>query len=443
LSLLKTYDWNKLTSDEQNICLRRPRLTKNNNVAETVTKIVQAVREKGDAAVKSYTASLDGAALEDLRVSEEELQSAAIETSEELKAALAEAIRSIRLFHEAQRTKSISVETSPGVICEKRSLPIEKVGLYIPGGTAPLPSTLMMLAVPALVAGCREIVLTTPPGPNGKIHPVILTAASLLGLKNIYKCGGAQAIAAMAFGTETIPKVDKIFGPGNAWVTEAKMQVAYDTQGAAIDLPAGPSEVLVIADEKASAVFVAADLLSQAEHDPASQVVLVSTSSSLLEQVQTELRQQLDSLPRKEIARTALESSRAILADSLETAMMISNRYAPEHLIIQVENPRQLAESVTNAGSVFLGPWTPESVGDYASGTNHVLPTYGFARAFSGVGLETFMKSVSFQELSPLGLQNIGPTVECLARAEGLHAHERAVTLRLQNLQTIKDGRNQ
>ncbi len=293
----------------------------------------------------------------------------------------------------------------------------------------------MMLAVPAAIAGCSQIILTTPPGRDGRINDLILATASLLGIERIFKCGGAQAIAALAYGTESIPKADKIFGPGNAWVTEAKMQVAFDPEGASIDMPAGPSEVMVVADATASAQFVASDLLSQAEHDPASQVVLVSTSAELIENVQRELLIQLETLPRREIAREALSSSRAILVADIREAMAVSNLYAPEHLILQLENAAVVSGYVRHAGSVFIGQWTPESVGDYASGTNHVLPTYGFARSFSGLGLTDFMKSISFQELTPAGLREIGPVVECLASAEGLDAHARAVSMRLRALE--------
>jgi histidinol dehydrogenase len=401
-----------------------------------VTSILEDVRENGDEAVMKYTRQFDCPDLQSFAVSRLEIEAAVERVSPEILTALREAARRIRLFHEAQRPKDIRVETSPGVVCEKRYFPIERVGLYIPGGSAPLPSTLMMLAIPAQTAGCPEIFLATPPGRDEKINDVILAAAELIGVRRIFKCGGAQAIAALAFGTETFPKVDKIFGPGNAWVTEAKMQVAFAPDGAAIDMPAGPSEVMVIADDSARPKFVAADLLSQAEHDQAAQVLLVSTSADLIEKVQMELQEQLAQLSREDIARQALRSSRAILVSDVREAMNIANLYAPEHLILQLRDARLAAALVHHAGSVFIGEWSPESVGDYASGTNHVLPTYGFARAFSGLSVESFTKSISFQELTPEGLRELGPIVECLADAEGLDAHRRAVSLRLAELKS-------
>lgn len=431
MKLLEAFTWGELSFEKRADVLRRPAEGKDPEVERVVSAILKDVRENGDAAVLNYTRKFDCPTLTDFAVTKAEIDQAFARVDTKIIAALNEASRRIRAFHEAQQPVPIRVETSPGVVCEKRSVPIERVGLYIPGGSAPLPSTLMMLAIPAKTAGCRDIFLVTPPGRDGKINDVILAAARLLGVERIFKAGGAQAIAALAYGTETFPKVDKIFGPGNAWVTEAKMQVGFDPLGAAIDMPAGPSEVMVIADRTARPGFVAADLLSQAEHDPSSQVILVSTSAGLIEAVQGEIHKQLISLPRHEIALQALSSSRAILATDLREAMSIANLYAAEHLILQVENPRMAAEMVRHAGSVFLGAWTPESVGDYASGTNHVLPTYGFARAFSGLGLENFMKSISFQELTVDGLKELGPIVETLANAEGLQAHARAVTLRL------------
>lgn len=433
-SLLTLHIWKNGGSSERKLWLERPGSAQDQSLRETVRGILSEVQTRGDLALMSYTRKFDCSTLSSFSVTEAERKAGLDQTPLSVKSALEEAIRGIRLFHEAERPVDIDLETSAGVRCERRHLPIERVGLYIPGGTAPLPSTLLMLAIPAQVAGCPEITLTTPPRADGSIHPTILCAAELLGIKQIFKCGGAQAIAALAFGTETIAKVDKIFGPGNAWVTEAKMQVAFDPRGAAIDLPAGPSEVMVIADRYASAQFVASDLLSQAEHDRASQVILVSTSLELVGKVQGELARQLAELPRKDTATAALRSSRAILAQDLSEAMAIANEYAPEHLILQVAEPRELAGKVRHAGSVFLGQWTPESVGDYASGTNHVLPTYGFARAFSGVGVESFMKSISFQELSAEGLRRLGPVVECLAAAEGLDAHRLAVSMRLAHL---------
>lgn len=438
MKMLLSTTWAKLSPAEKAAALARPRAGKNAEVQRDVAAIVRAVRESGDQAVLEFTRKFDSPDLTGLSVSQEEIAGAATQVSVEILNALEDAIQRIRAFHLKQKPLNISVETAPGVLCERRSLPVERVGLYIPGGTAPLPSTLMMLAIPAQVAGCPEIVLTTPPQRDGRINPVILTAAARLGISRIFKCGGAQAIAALAFGTQTIPKMDKIFGPGNEWVTEAKMQVAYDPEGAAIDLPAGPSEVLVLADASASAAFVAADLLSQAEHDRSSQVILVSTSADLIARVQSEIQLQLADLPRQEIAEAALGSSRAILAADLKEAMEISNLYAPEHLILQVQDARAVAALVRNAGSVFIGAWSPESAGDYASGTNHVLPTYGFARAFSGVTVDSFCKTISFQELSPAGLQGLAATVETLAAAEGLEAHRRAVSLRVRALREGK-----
>jgi histidinol dehydrogenase len=432
---LKSYEWNSLSREERKEALSRPSLSRDLGVKDTVAAILNEVRSGGDRAVLAYTRRFDCPSLETLEVSRAEVSQAVARVTPETLSAVREASRRIRAFHEAQRPQPVRVETSPGVVCEKRHLPIERVGLYVPGGSAPLPSTLMMLAIPAKIAGCTEIYLATPPGRDGKIDDLILATASTLGIERIFKCGGAQAIAALAYGTETIPKADKIFGPGNAWVTEAKMQVAFDAQGAAIDMPAGPSEVMVVADGSASPTFVASDLLSQAEHDPASQVVLVSTSAQLIENVQRELLAQLETLPRREIARQALASSRAILVSDVREAMDVANLYAPEHLILQLENAAVASGYVRHAGSVFVGAWTPESVGDYASGTNHVLPTYGFARAFSGLGLTDFMKSISFQELTPSGLKELGPVVERLASSEGLDAHARAVSLRLRALE--------
>jgi histidinol dehydrogenase len=402
-------------------------------------EILASVRQRGDASLIELAARLDGADLAKtgLFATPAELDAAAAGLDSRLRAAIGKAIAQIRAFHEAQRLAPICVESEPGVACGKRSVPIGRVGLYIPGGSAPLLSTLMMLAVPAQVAGCREIVVSTPPRPDGSVHPAILATARILGLSSIVKCGGAQAIAALAYGTASIAKVDKIFGPGNAWVTEAKMQVAFDPEGAAIDLPAGPSEVLVLADETANAAFVAADLLAQAEHDPSSQAILVATDWGLIERAQREIALQLPSLARRQIAAEALAGSRAILARDLKEALAISDLYAPEHLIIQARDARHWASLAQNAGSVFIGPWSPESVGDYASGTNHVLPTYGFARAFSGVGLDSFVKSITWQELTGDGLRRIGPVAEALAEAEGLAAHGRAVSIRLAALDLL------
>lgn len=434
MRLLKYSEWASVSPAERTALLERPVVEKNKNISAQVSEILQTIKTQGDSALREYTLKYDQVAIRNFKVSSEEILAGFNQTSETIKESLRVAISNIEKFHKAQIQEPLKIETMAGVVCEKRTVAIEKIGLYIPGGTAPLPSTLLMLGVPAQVAGCAEIQLVTPPQKDGAIHPVILTAAYLLGLKNIYKCGGAQAIAALAYGTESIPKVYKIFGPGNAWVTEAKMQVAYEARGAAIDLPAGPSEVLVIADGEASPEFVAADLLSQAEHDTASQVILVTTSRTIADQVDLQLQLQLETLSRRDIAKEALRSSRCFLVNSVQEALEISNTYAPEHLILHVENPRFIANGVKNAGSVFVGPWSPESVGDYASGTNHVLPTYGYARAFSGLSLESFTKSISFQELTSEGLKKLGPHVVTLAQAESLDAHGQAVSRRLQKL---------
>ncbi len=454
-TFLNFIDWDLASTEEKVIALQRPKLKQNLDIKAEVFNIINQVRLNGDQALKDYALKFDDVSLQNLKINEDEIFGGYKQTSPDLIESLKIAIANLKKFHLAQKLDDISVTTMPGVVCEKRYLPIEKVGLYIPGGTAPLPSTLLMLAVPALIAGCEEIALITPPQKQknldknillskksnfydskneSQVSNVILAAAYLLNIKTIYLSGGAQAIAALAFGTETIPKVDKIFGPGNAYVTEAKMQVAYDPDGSAIDLPAGPSEVLVVADELADPEFVASDLLSQAEHDKGSQVILVTTSKNLFNQVELELSKQLETLPRKDIALKALESSRAIFASSLEKAMQISNQYAPEHLILHLKDLSFAKKLVRHAGSVFIGPWSPESVGDYASGTNHVLPTYGFARSFSGVGLDSFTKSISFQELSVEGLKNLGPHVERLAESEGLQAHKNAVSLRLKKI---------
>ena len=429
-------EWNTLSSNDRKNLLKRPVSQKDSSFSQKVESIVQSVKNEGDRALSRLTHELDRVLLSSFKVTPDEIKSARAQVAPTLVKALEEAIRRITLFHQAQLPKAIDLETSRGIRCERKFMPIPRVGLYVPGGTAPLPSAVMMLGVPSLIAGCELRVLATPPRADKSIDPTILVAADLLGITEIFKLGGAQAIAAMAFGTESIPKVDKIYGPGNSWVTEAKLQVSQDPEGAAYDLPAGPSEVLVIADESADAAFVASDLLSQAEHGTDSQVILITDSRALLEQVQHELVQQLETLPRKQIALAALEKSVLIQVTDLNEAMNISNHYAPEHLILQSKNARKLSEKVRNAGSVFIGAWSPESVGDYASGTNHVLPTYGFARAYSGLNTESFMKAITFQELSQEGLQELGPTVETIAEAEGLTAHKNAVTLRLRKIQS-------
>ena len=399
----------------------------------TVNTVLADVRTRGDRAVLDYEEKFDRVSLSSLQVTEAEMEAAEQLVPEELKDALQQAERNIATFHEAQRFQGKKIETAPGVVCWQKAVPIEKVGLYIPGGTAPLFSTVLMLAVPARLAGCREIVLCTPPDREGRVNPAILHAARLAGVHRIFKAGGVQAIGAMAYGTETVPKVYKIFGPGNQYVMAAKQQVSLHE--VAIDMPAGPSEVLVVADEKANPVFVAADLLSQAEHGADSQVLLVTTSDWMLERVREEVQVQLEQLPRRELAVRSLEHSKLILVRSMEEAMELANAYAPEHLILEVEDYASLAEKVVNAGSVFMGAYTPESAGDYASGTNHTLPTSGYARAYSGVNLDSFVRKITFQELSPEGIRNIGPAIEKLASGEQLDAHKNAVTLRLLSLQ--------
>ena len=426
--------WQKLSASRQAAALRRPAQSAQPSVAAAVRVIVAAVRRDGDDALRRLTRKFDGATLRSLRVTEAEFANAEKSLSRTDLVALRTAYRNIRAFHAAQQPKALRVETQPGIVCEKTVRPIGRVGLYVPGGSAPLPSTALMLGVPSQLAGNPVRVLCTPPDRNRRINPWILCAARLCGITEIYKVGGAQAIAAMAYGTASIPKCDKLFGPGNAFVTEAKQQVARDAGGAAIDLPAGPSEVLVIADNRANPAFVAADLLSQAEHGPDSQVVLVSFSEKFSARVQSALEKQLADLPRAAIARRALTKSRIIIATNRAEAVAISNRYAPEHLILQVASPRELLASITTAGSVFLGDLTPESLGDYASGTNHVLPTYGWARACSGLGLGDFQRTMTVQTASAAGLKKLGPVVERLALAEGLAAHQRAVRVRLEDM---------
>jgi histidinol dehydrogenase len=403
------------------------------DVEQRVEQIFQDVRQRGDAALLDYARQFDGADLRaGLRVTPQELAAALGQVPAALQTAIRQAHANIRRFHEAQRPTEEKVETMPGVLCWRRAVPVQRVGLYIPGGTAPLFSTLLMLGVPARLAGCTEIVLCTPPQADGTVNPVILFTAQLLSITTIIKAGGAQAVAALSGGTESVPAVDKIFGPGNRYVTAAKQLATR--YGVAIDMPAGPSEVLVIADESANPVFVAADLLSQAEHGPDSQVILLSDSLALIEATQAEVVRQLATLPRAAVATLALAESRAILLRTPEEMLFFSNQYAPEHLILAVRNPEQLAEGVTSAGSVFLGHLTPEAAGDYASGTNHTLPTNGYARNYSGVSLDSFLKKITYQRITAEGLLHLGPVVETMAEAEGLSAHARAVTLRLKAL---------
>lgn len=427
--------WNDLDADARRQLLQRPAMADATEIRASVNDILGAVRASGDAKIRELTLSLDQADVDDARVGPAEIEAATQILDPEAIDAIDQAITNVRRFHEQQLPQDISIETLPGVLCERVSRPVEAVGLYVPAGTAPLPSAAIMLAVPAAIAGCPVRVLCTPPRSDGLADPAVLVAATRAGVSNVFKVGGAQAIAAMAYGTETVPKIDKIFGPGNAWVTCAKSIVASDPDGAAIDMPAGPSEILVIADEDASAEFVASDLLAQAEHGIDSQVILVTTSSVLAGGVNDAVEQQLVRLSRRDIVREALEYARIIVVDDLDTAIEVSNSYAPEHLILQCSDARSVLPSIRNAGSVFLGAWTPESVGDYCSGTNHVLPTYGYARSYGGLGVEDFMRCMTVQELTRDGLESLEKTVVTLAGLEGLDAHAAAVTLRLEDTQ--------
>jgi len=423
--------WSTLDSTARRAALRRPALVRSEELSSTVARIIAQVRADGDAALRALTRRFDSCELEQFEVGAGEFAQARDRLDVDTRNAIDEAYSRIDTFHRATAPQPVRLETAAGVTCERILRPIERVGLYVPAGGAPLPSTALMLGVPAQIARCPQVTICTPAGKNGRVDAAVLYAAARCGITRILKLGGAQAIAAMAFGTETVPKCDKIFGPGNAWVTEAKRQAANDIAGAAIDLPAGPSEVLVIADARANPESVAADLLAQAEHGPDSQVVVISIDRAVLAATIEAVRRQLADLPRAGIASAALAHARAILADSLDEAIAISNAYAPEHLILNVDSPRLWLEKVANAGSVFLGPWSPESIGDYCSGTNHVLPTYGHARASSGVSVASFLKQITVQELTTEGLRGIGPCAATLARAEGLEAHERAVTRRL------------
>lgn len=406
-------------------------------VEATVNEVFLEIRTTGDVAVEKYTQLFDGISLNQTLVTDKEIANAKVEVPNELKVAINLAKYNIEKFHTAQITEKISIETSEGVSCWQEKRPIQRVGLYIPGGSAPLFSTVLMLAVPASIAGCREIVLCTPPDKNGEINPAILYTANLCGVTKIFKVGGIQAIAAMTFGTASIPSVYKIFGPGNQYVTAAK-QIATK-YGVAIDMPAGPSELLVFADETANAEFVAADLLSQAEHGADSQVILVTTSEKLLDAVEIEIQKQLQVLPRKAIAGKAVSNSKLILMDSVSDALELINEYAPEHFIVISRDEDYFVKNIQNAGSVFLGDYTPESAGDYASGTNHTLPTNGYAKQYSGVNLDSFLKSMTFQKISKRGIKNIGKAIEVMAEAEGLQAHKNAVSLRLESLKIIRD----
>lgn len=407
--------------------LKRPVLS-HDALRETVAKILSRIQTEGDHAVMCYEEQFDNVRLNSLQVSEQEFAEAEKQVSIELKAAIMLAFNNIRTFHTAQRFEGKKIETVPGVTCWQKAVAIEKVGLYVPGGTAPLFSTVLMLATPAQIAGCKEIVLCTPPDKEGKIHPAILYAARIAGVSKVFKAGGVQAIGAMAYGTSSIPKVYKIFGPGNQYVTAAKQQVSL--RDVAIDMPAGPSEVAVIADDTANPVFVAADLLSQAEHGRDSQAILVTTSDALIQAVTGEIERQLNELPRKQLAEKSLEGSKLILVKNMQEAIDMINEYAPEHLIIETKDYIELSEKIVNAGSVFLGSYSPESAGDYASGTNHTLPTNGYAKAYSGVSLDSFIRKITFQEITKEGIQTIGPAIEVMAANEFLDAHKNAVKVR-------------
>jgi histidinol dehydrogenase len=431
---LQILDWSALDAPGRRAALARPSAEDSGEVLAAVRAIVARVREQGDAALREYSLRFDGHAPETLRVGAAEIDAAMGRVDPRGIAALERAVANVRRFHEAQVLAPLSIETTPGVRCERIVRPIAAVGLYVPAGSAPLPSALIMAAVPAAIAGCPRRALCTPPGKEGRIDAAILVAARLCGVDEIYRVGGAQAVAALAYGTESIPKVDKIFGPGSAWVTAAKQVAAADPAGAALDLPAGPSEVLVIADHSARAEFVAADLLAQAEHDPLAQAILLTPSRELALAVAAAVERQRPALSRAAILDRSVAQSRAIVVRDLAEAMSVSNDYAPEHLILSVEQPREWLAQVSSAGSVFLGHWTPEPMGDYCSGTNHVLPTYGYARAYSGLSLLDFVKRITVQEITPAGLRELGPTAVTLAGLEGLDAHGAAVQLRLDAL---------
>ena len=427
-------NWNDCDAQAQKALLTRPAISASDSITRTVSEILANVSANGDSALREYSARFDKATPDALAVSEADIDAAVARLGDEIKQAMAVAVANIETFHQAQVLPAVDIETQPGVRCQQVTRPVASVGLYIPGGSAPLFSTVLMLATPARIAGCKKVVLCSPP----PIADEILYAARLCGVQQVYQVGGAQAIAALAFGTETVPKVDKIFGPGNAFVTEAKRQVSQRLDGAAIDMPAGPSEVLVIADSGANPDFVASDLLSQAEHGPDSQVILLTPDSAMAQAVAEAVARQLTALPRAETARQALAESRLIVARDLAQCVEISNQYGPEHLIIQTRNARDLVDDITSAGSVFLGDWSPESAGDYASGTNHVLPTYGYTATCSSLGLADFQKRMTVQELTPAGFSALASTIEILAAAEQLTAHKNAVTLRVAALKEQK-----
>ena len=430
---MKLSYWQQCDDDQRRKLLTRPAINASDSISKAVADILVQVKLHGDEALKALSNKFDKIQIEQIKLTQEEIKTAANRVNPELKQAMQLAVTNIEKFHQAQAYQSIMVETMPGVKCQLVTRPIDSVGLYIPGGSAPLLSTVLMLATPAKIAGCRQVILCSPP----PIADEILYAADLCGVSEVYQLGGAQAIGAMALGTKSVPKVDKIFGPGNAYVTEAKRQVSQRLDGAAIDMPAGPSEVLVIADSSANPAFIAADLLSQAEHGPDSQVILLTPDEKIAQAVSIEVDKQLTQLSRKNIAEKALQESRLIVTKDLDECVAISNRYGPEHLIIQTANADELVEQITSAGSIFLGDWSPESAGDYASGTNHVLPTYGYTATYSSLGLADFQKRMTVQKLTPEGLKAIGHAVELMAEAEQLTAHKQAVSLRLAVLNSI------
>jgi histidinol dehydrogenase len=432
---VRILNWSSLSAEDRRQALRRPVQQDAAATYERVRESISDVRARGDSALLEFTRRFDGVALPAIEVGTAEFAAAETALDAEQRQAIDRAIANVRRFHEAQIGTALRVETEAGVVCERQFRPIDAVGLYVPAGVAPLPSAAIMLAVPARIAGCPTRIICTPPRRDGTADPAVLMIANLCGVRRVFKLGGAQAIAAMAYGTQSVPKVDKIFGPGNSWVTAAKLQVANDPDGAALDLPAGPSEVLVVADATARAEFVAADLLAQAEHSADAQVVFVTTSSALAEATAAQVETQMQRLARVDTVRKSIEHARLFVVDTIDTAIEVSNAYAPEHLILQVANAREWLPKVRNAGSVFLGAWTPETIGDYCSGTNHVLPTYGFARAYSGLSLHDFVKRMTVQELTSDGLRELGPTAITLAALEGLDAHANAVRVRLAHLE--------
>jgi histidinol dehydrogenase len=437
---MRILDWTSLSPPQRIDVLRRPAQRDAAATREAAQGIIDAVRRDGDAAVLELTEKFDAVRLTSMQVTAQEFEAAERAVTAVQTAAIERAIANVRQFHAAQMPAPLRVETAPGVVCERYSIPIRAVGLYVPAGSAPLPSTAIMLAVPAAIAGCPVRVLCTPPARNGSADAAILVAARKAGIDQVFKCGGAQAIAAMAYGTAAIPKCDKVFGPGNAWVTAAKLLVAQDAAGAAADLPAGVTEVMVIADDSARANFVAADLLAQAEHSPDAQSLLVTPSASLAEAVARQVQRQLAALSRGAILAQSLGHMRLLVTDTLETAFEIANDYAPEHLLLEIREPRRWLDFVNAAGAVFLGHWSPESMGDYCSGPNHTLPTYGYAKAYSGLSLEDFQKRITVQQLTPAGLAGLGPTAQILANLEGLDAHAAAVGIRLAALAADGDG---